>query len=191
MASSKTNQNTITILTPDRPYACTHCHQTFSRTHNLKSHLATHSTTRPFQCETCHHYFRRQHDLKRHQKLHTGERPYVCGNCRRSFSRLDALNRHLRVDGGTACHSNRKSSNKIPKKMEHLSSHVSLPPLRLHLYRILPPLTFQEQEIKCLEQENASLRKEMQQLLSNRTRVHELEVENHLLRSFIQDQHIY
>ena len=78
--------------------------------------------------------------------------------------------------------------------------HVSLPPLKLNrpssdddddlltkpfrswtypaLDRILPPPTrLQEQQIKSLERENASLRKEMQQLLSSRTRAHELEVE--------------
>ncbi|KAI8389451.1 hypothetical protein BD560DRAFT_79086 [Blakeslea trispora] len=272
--SAETNQKTITILTPDRPYACTHCHQTFSRTHNLKSHLATHSAIRPFQCGTCLHYFRRQHDLKRHQKLHTGERPYVCGNCRRSFARLDALNRHLRVEGGTACHSNRRSSSnhKSAKKMEHkiylancnkkgnkpaqtvpspssqpltssplsISSsssfdHVSLPPLRANtlacppssplyppledvlstkpyrswtcpdgipsppspiLKRILPPLLSSsdlyayQQQINSLEQENANLRKEIKQLSVSKARLHELEVENNLLRSLLADQRI-
>ncbi|KAG2203765.1 hypothetical protein INT47_012698 [Mucor saturninus] len=86
-----------------KPYPCPECHQTFSRPHNLKSHLTTHSSERPFQCDVCNHHFRRHHDLKRHQKLHTGERPYVCKDCYRSFARLDALNRHRRAEGGTAC----------------------------------------------------------------------------------------
>ncbi|KAI8969331.1 hypothetical protein BDF20DRAFT_827099 [Mycotypha africana] len=96
---------TTTSSTTDnaKPYPCPECHQTFSRPHNLKSHLTTHSSERPFQCDVCNHHFRRHHDLKRHQKLHTGERPYVCKDCYRSFARLDALNRHRRADGGTAC----------------------------------------------------------------------------------------
>ncbi|KAI9484142.1 MAG: hypothetical protein EXX96DRAFT_166681 [Benjaminiella poitrasii] len=101
--SALLNENTKT-------YACHQCEQTFSRIHNLKSHLATHSQDRPFQCDTCHQYFRRQHDLKRHQKLHTGERPYVCNKCNRSFARLDALNRHQRIDGGTACNNRHRRS---------------------------------------------------------------------------------
>jgi hypothetical protein len=32
-----------------KPYPCPECHQTFSRPHNLKSHLTTHSSERPFQ----------------------------------------------------------------------------------------------------------------------------------------------
>ncbi|ORE08755.1 hypothetical protein BCV72DRAFT_248596 [Rhizopus microsporus var. microsporus] len=86
-----------------KPYSCPECHQTFSRPHNLKSHLTTHSAERPYRCDVCNHHFRRHHDLKRHQKLHTGERPYVCKNCFRSFARLDALNRHCRAEGGSAC----------------------------------------------------------------------------------------
>lgn len=36
-------------LSSDKPYVCKECDQTFSRPHNLKSHLATHSTERPYQ----------------------------------------------------------------------------------------------------------------------------------------------
>ncbi|KAG0747474.1 hypothetical protein G6F62_008774 [Rhizopus arrhizus] len=89
--------------TDTKPYSCPKCNQTFSRPHNLKSHLTTHSEERPYQCDVCNHHFRRQHDLKRHQKLHTGERPYKCKNCTRSFARLDALNRHCKAEGGSAC----------------------------------------------------------------------------------------
>ncbi|KAI9023672.1 hypothetical protein CLU79DRAFT_747688 [Phycomyces nitens] len=94
---------TDTRTTTDKQFSCDECSQTFSRPHNLKSHLTTHSSERPFQCDVCKHLFRRHHDLKRHQKLHTGERPHVCKACFRSFARLDALNRHRRAEGGTAC----------------------------------------------------------------------------------------
>ncbi|KAG1176897.1 hypothetical protein G6F48_007138 [Rhizopus delemar] len=90
-------------ITDTKPYNCPVCNQSFSRPHNLKSHLTTHSEERPFQCEVCNHHFRRQHDLRRHQKLHTGERPYVCTNCSRTFARLDALNRHCKTENGSAC----------------------------------------------------------------------------------------
>ncbi|KAI9243855.1 hypothetical protein EDC94DRAFT_531303 [Helicostylum pulchrum] len=101
--STITRSNNTTTPNDVKPYPCPECHQTFSRPHNLKSHLTTHSSERPFQCDVCNHHFRRHHDLKRHQKLHTGERPYVCKDCYRSFARLDALNRHRRAEGGTAC----------------------------------------------------------------------------------------
>ncbi|KAL1936329.1 hypothetical protein VTP01DRAFT_463 [Rhizomucor pusillus] len=103
-----TTTTTTTTTTTDnegarKPYACHKCNQTFSRPHNLKSHLTTHSSERPFLCDICHRLFRRHHDLKRHRQLHTGERPHVCSTCNRSFARLDALNRHCRAEKGTAC----------------------------------------------------------------------------------------
>ncbi|KAI8084658.1 uncharacterized protein BX664DRAFT_300064 [Halteromyces radiatus] len=103
-SSSSSSFSSISSSTADvKPYSCPKCEQTFSRPHNLKSHLATHSSARPFQCDHCQLHFRRQHDLKRHQKLHTGERPHVCKICSRSFARSDALNRHQRVDGDIPC----------------------------------------------------------------------------------------
>ncbi|KAK9721284.1 hypothetical protein K7432_003548 [Basidiobolus ranarum] len=98
--------------TPEKPYACNQCDQSFSRLHNLKSHYLTHNQERQHQCTICHHYFRRQHDLKRHVKLHTGERPHECELCGRTFARLDSLNRHRKADGGTGC-STSKNRGKV------------------------------------------------------------------------------
>jgi hypothetical protein len=83
-------------------HTCPHCQQSFTRHHNLKSHLLTHSQEKPFVCNSCQSRFRRLHDLKRHSKLHTGERPHVCHKCGRKFARGDALARHTRAEGGCA-----------------------------------------------------------------------------------------
>ncbi|OMH84221.1 Transcriptional regulator prz1 [Zancudomyces culisetae] len=86
------------ILLNKKTYKCEHCKISFSRLHNLKSHLLTHSNKRPFKCEVCKMTFRRHHDLKRHVKLHTGEKPHICNYCGRGFARLDALNRHIKAE---------------------------------------------------------------------------------------------
>ncbi|KAJ3322659.1 hypothetical protein HDV06_002873 [Boothiomyces sp. JEL0866] len=88
--------------TPEKPFACGKCDQSFGRLHNLKSHSYVHSGERPFQCDSCPQAFARQHDLKRHHRLHDGVKPYSCTYCNRNFSRQDALNRHLRVEGKKA-----------------------------------------------------------------------------------------
>lgn len=85
-----------------KKHKCPHCATEFTRHHNLKSHLLTHSQEKPFSCEECSSRFRRLHDLKRHQKLHTGERPHICPNCGRKFARGDALARHAKGPGGCA-----------------------------------------------------------------------------------------
>ncbi|OZJ04378.1 hypothetical protein BZG36_03197 [Bifiguratus adelaidae] len=108
---------------PSRPYVCPECYSSFSRPHNLKSHLATHSSERPFPCPDCGHFFRRLHDLKRHQKLHTGEKPYKCDVCDRGFARLDALTRHKRPENGSAC-GGRQSRGRSSQSQQGSKSRV-------------------------------------------------------------------
>jgi uncharacterized Zn-finger protein len=49
--SNAPNEQDITNnkTTVDKPFVCSQCDQSFSRSHNLKSHLATHSPEKPFQ----------------------------------------------------------------------------------------------------------------------------------------------
>ncbi|KAI9814726.1 MAG: hypothetical protein M1827_002992 [Pycnora praestabilis] len=88
--------------TSSKKHQCPYCSTDFTRHHNLKSHLLTHSHEKPYLCQTCQSRFRRLHDLKRHTKLHTGERPHICAKCGRKFARGDALARHTKGSGGCA-----------------------------------------------------------------------------------------
>ena len=91
-----------------KKYICEICKiASFTRKHNLKSHLLTHTDSKPFQCSYCSSNFRRNYDLKRHEKIHTKEKPYICLKCGKSFSRADTLLRHN--SSNTGCNLNNKS----------------------------------------------------------------------------------
>ena len=94
-----------------KTHLCDHCGATFTRQHNLKSHLMTHtSSKKEFVCTECNTEFRRLHDLKRHEKLHTGEKPFACEVCGRRFARADALARHTKAASDGGCVNSKKGN---------------------------------------------------------------------------------
>ena len=107
---------------PSKANKCPHCDAQFTRQHNLKSHLLTHSQEKPFVCDSCNMRFRRLHDLKRHSKLHTGERPHICPKCDRKFARGDALARHAKGQGG--CAGRRASMGSFGGDDDYDESHI-------------------------------------------------------------------
>lgn len=105
----------------NKRHKCDECQTEFTRHHNLKSHMLTHSQEKPYVCQDCNLRFRRLHDLKRHGKLHTGEKPHICPKCDRKFARGDALARHSKGAGG--CAGRRPSMGSFPGDEDYQGQH--------------------------------------------------------------------
>lgn len=84
----------IQVKDEARPYECTECYKSFSRSTHLKRHQLTHSDERPFGCKHCEKRFRRADHLKKHETQHLKIKPHKCDQCEKTFGRLEHLRYH-------------------------------------------------------------------------------------------------
>ncbi|CAG9861191.1 unnamed protein product [Phyllotreta striolata] len=65
------DKGTITIVKPEKKYACSQCPRVFAFNNKLQKHMYTHTGDKPFKCQLCkkgfiENYYRRLHMQKKH-----------------------------------------------------------------------------------------------------------------------------
>ena len=83
-------------------HQCNICLKRFTRAHDARSHLDTHSSQPLYQCEQCGTRLKSKGCLRKHvQCRHSGEKkPLECPHCSKTFHRKNVLRAHMSVHTG-------------------------------------------------------------------------------------------
>ena len=114
-------------ISSGKPYKCSQCNKSFSKSQNLRLHLKVHSGLKPYSCSICSGSFTALSSLKHHVRAnHTENKPYSCLECDKSFAVPKFLKQHMKVHAGVksyCCNDCPESFAVLSSLKQHVKTH--------------------------------------------------------------------
>jgi len=124
----KKTQLTSDEIVRSKRFQCKQCFNCFSKAHDLKRHLRSHTGEKPYGCSQCSKRFTRSSDLKAHVRGHAGIKPYMCDRCFMAFAKSSSLKMHVlthSADRPFRCDRCFKGFRTMSSLRVHLRSHMA------------------------------------------------------------------
>ena len=101
-SSENHSDNNFLLFLGEKPFKCSQCDMTFTRSSSLTRHQIIHSGNKPYQCKICSKGFNRNGNLKDHMFTHSKDKPYKCKICSREFVQSNKFKSHVQMHTGTS-----------------------------------------------------------------------------------------
>ena len=114
-----------------KPFCCSHCSKSFTRSMGLQRHLRIHSMEKAYECSQCPQTFFQLRGLETHMQSHAGKKLHICPQCDKPFFLYMHLRKHLRVhidEKPFSCEECGKSFSLTNTLKKHMRQHTGEKP---------------------------------------------------------------
>ncbi|KAI9485308.1 MAG: hypothetical protein EXX96DRAFT_513798 [Benjaminiella poitrasii] len=185
--SLKTHKSTYYA---SKSFQCSECQKQFLRLYDLKRHQKLHTGEKPYSCSVCHRSFSRLDALKRHKKAEEGRstciRSYQMHSSSKMVIRLSSTLPLLPDSSPLSSSLISNSTNETSFITSEWQANMDVKKEANLLNSVAPTLNSASEKVRLpsvLPLEQCRSDQQTNELKALRQRIHDLEIENRVLRS--------